>query len=171
MALNAEHRHCARHVYANFKKNWNGPKYEELFWDCVRSTTPTQFKICLENLKAESVKACEDFCERNPKSFCKSLFSSYTKTDIHENNICESFNSFILKARDKPILQMLETIRKLVMIKMHGVAKALKKSSDEICPEVRIFFYEIDRFTKFCAISPTHKEKYGVQFFKYTLHS
>ena len=31
LAPNAEHRNCARHIYANWKKKFSGPKYKKLF--------------------------------------------------------------------------------------------------------------------------------------------
>nr|GEW72521.1 hypothetical protein CTI12_AA159120 [Tanacetum cinerariifolium] len=34
----AEHRLCARHIYANFKNKWNGLHYKSLFWDAAAST-------------------------------------------------------------------------------------------------------------------------------------
>ncbi|GJW38904.1 RNA-directed DNA polymerase, eukaryota, reverse transcriptase zinc-binding domain protein [Tanacetum coccineum] len=33
----AEHRLCARHIYANFKKKWNGLHYKSLFWESYHS--------------------------------------------------------------------------------------------------------------------------------------
>ncbi|GKB86187.1 60S ribosomal protein L34 [Tanacetum coccineum] len=34
----AEHRQCARHIYANFKKKWNGLHFKSLFWGAAAST-------------------------------------------------------------------------------------------------------------------------------------
>lgn len=162
LAPNAEHRHCSRHVYENFRKKWSGRKYKQLFWDCVNASTPAQYQTCLQNLKSESVEAWNDFCKRNPKSFCKSLISSYTKTDMIENNICECFNSSILKARDKPILHMLEDIRSNIMRNHHDLAEKIQKCTDEICPKVRKKIYEVERWTKFCNIRGASRRKYEV---------
>ncbi|GKC16442.1 hypothetical protein Tco_1013224, partial [Tanacetum coccineum] len=38
-----EHRQCARHIYTNFKKKWNGLHYKFLFWGAAGSTIQHQF--------------------------------------------------------------------------------------------------------------------------------
>lgn len=45
----------------------------------------------------------------------KAWFNEYPKCDLLVNNICEYFNSYILKACDKPILTMFKMIRKKLM--------------------------------------------------------
>ncbi|GJZ88764.1 60S ribosomal protein L34 [Tanacetum coccineum] len=39
----AEHRQCARHIYANFKKKWNGLHFKSLFWGAATSTVHHNF--------------------------------------------------------------------------------------------------------------------------------
>ena len=39
----AEHRLCARHVYANLQKKYRGLKYKELFWSITKSSTEVDF--------------------------------------------------------------------------------------------------------------------------------
>lgn len=137
LAPHAEHRHCARHVYANWKKKWSGPKFKLLFWNAVKSTCESQFKHVMEELKNESVLAYEDFCEKQPKAFCKSLVDMHTKTDVVDNNICETFNSYILKFRDEPLIDMLDDIRLNLMTRMQAISKSICSSSDILCPNVR----------------------------------
>lgn len=112
MAPNAEHRHCARHIYANWRKKYAGKKFKGLFWNIVRSTSQTAFDHSMNQLRVESKDAAEGFYSQQPRSFCKSLITSYTKTDVVVNNICETFNSQILRFRDKPLIDMLDGIRK-----------------------------------------------------------
>lgn len=111
------------------------------------------------------MEAWDDFCSRNPRSFCKSLISSYTKTDMLDNNVCESFNAFILEARDKPILQMLEAIRSKLMTKQHNIEKSLAKCNDVICPNVRKKIYKIEEWTKFFDIRPAPVNKYEARYY------
>ena len=56
-------------------------------------------------------KAAEDLVKYNPATWCRAFFSSRCKSDLVDNNICETFNSAILKARFKPIISMLDEIR------------------------------------------------------------
>lgn len=46
-------------------------------------------------------------------------FSLHTKTESVNNNICETFNSYIVKSRDKPIIELLEDIRKQLITRMY----------------------------------------------------
>ncbi|GJT11325.1 hypothetical protein Tco_0858367 [Tanacetum coccineum] len=41
----AEHRLCARHIYVNFKKKWNGLHYKSLFWGAAASTLESFFQM------------------------------------------------------------------------------------------------------------------------------
>lgn len=53
--------------------------------------------------------------DKPPRQWSRSHFSTFTKSDMLLNNLCESFNSLIMEARDKPILTMLEKIRSILM--------------------------------------------------------
>ncbi|KAH9612810.1 hypothetical protein KSS87_010045, partial [Heliosperma pusillum] len=33
---NAEIRHCCRHIWSNFKLNWVGEAYKQIFWKAAR---------------------------------------------------------------------------------------------------------------------------------------
>ena len=44
----------------------------------------------------------------NPNRWARSHFSCRAKCDAITNNLCESFNSYILEVREKPIVGLLE---------------------------------------------------------------
>ncbi|CAL9017347.1 unnamed protein product [Prunus brigantina] len=52
------------------------------------------------------------------------------------NTMCESFNSFILACRDKPILTMLEIVRCKLMRRIQGRRDEMKNWTKEICPKI-----------------------------------
>lgn len=112
-----------------------------------------KFRIATSEMKQESVLAYEDF-SRQPKAFCKSLVQIHTKTDIVDNNICETFNSYILKFRDKPIITMLEDIRLSLMSRMHDIYKCLQSSVDILCPNIRKKLERIQGMVKLCTVIP-----------------
>ncbi|XP_060200419.1 uncharacterized protein LOC132628673 [Lycium barbarum] len=60
-------------------------------------------------------KAPKWFINKPPINWSRDVFSSFTKCDMLLNNMCESFNSVLLVARDKRILTMLESIRMYMM--------------------------------------------------------
>lgn len=50
-----------------------------------------------------------------PQSWCRAYFDTVCKNPSVDNNFTESFNSWILEARYKPIIKMFEDIRIKVM--------------------------------------------------------
>nr|GEY28104.1 hypothetical protein [Tanacetum cinerariifolium] len=82
----AEHRQCARHIYANFRKKFT-----------------------------ESFDAYQHLMDRQPKSWSRAFFEIDRACDAVENGISECFNSLIVDARKKPIINMLEDIRIYIM--------------------------------------------------------
>ena len=53
------------------------------------------------------------------------------------NNLSESFNSIIVKARDKPILSMLEWIKVRLMSKPYIKKIGIEKYGSKLCPSIQ----------------------------------
>jgi hypothetical protein len=66
----------------------------------------------------------------------RTLFSGYPKCDLFVNNICECFNSYILKACDKSILTMLEMIRKKLMRRYQVKRDGIQKLFGKLCHQI-----------------------------------
>ncbi|XVF88350.1 hypothetical protein PTKIN_Ptkin19aG0043800 [Pterospermum kingtungense] len=66
-----------------------------------------------------------------------SHFSSQAKCDMLRNNLGESFNRFILKARDKPILIMMETIKNKLMRRLLNKSVKHHKWIGPLCPKIQ----------------------------------
>jgi hypothetical protein len=83
----------------------------------------------MEELKHMSEDAYDYVAKIDPCTWCRAYFHTYSKCDMLFNNPCESWNAYIVKLRDKPILTMLEGIRKKLMrryqVKREGI-KAMK---------------------------------------------
>ncbi|CAL9004693.1 unnamed protein product [Prunus brigantina] len=54
---NAEHRHCVRHFYNNFKGSHPGLTLKQILWDAARATTIPWWKCQMERMKMESEAA------------------------------------------------------------------------------------------------------------------
>ena len=52
------------------------------------------------------------------------------------NNLSESFNSMILKAKDKPIIAMLEWIRVRLMTRMYSKRSEIERFTSDICSNI-----------------------------------
>ena len=92
----AEHRQCARHVYANFKKKFNGLEYKRLFWCAAMSHVKAEFESHMLELKQISKDAYDHLIQRNPSSWCQAFFEKDRACEAVENGFCESFNKMIL---------------------------------------------------------------------------
>ena len=67
----------------------------------------------------------------------KSHFSPRVLTDCLENNLSESFYSMIVKAKDKPILLMLEWIRIRLMTRLYTKKNGIEKYGSKLCPSIQ----------------------------------
>ncbi|CAI9299353.1 unnamed protein product [Lactuca saligna] len=128
----AEHRQCARHVYANFKKKFKGAAYRKLFWRAAKATTVQRFEGIMKEIRVIDIQAYDHLMERDPKSWSRAFFVLDRSCDAIENGICESFNAIIVHARKKPIITMLEEIRRYWYVIPSGVQQFEVRSVHEV---------------------------------------
>nr|XP_027077015.1 uncharacterized protein LOC113700766 [Coffea arabica] len=100
-----EHRMCVRHMYNNFKKEHPGLALKDRIWSAARASYESRFASEMESLKEFDVEAFNWLVKHTtPKEWTRSHFRILSKCDILLNNLCESFNSIILDAREQPII-------------------------------------------------------------------
>ncbi|KAK8954634.1 hypothetical protein KSP39_PZI002501 [Platanthera zijinensis] len=134
---NAEHRFCLRHMYNNFKQKFRGIQLKDLLWRAASATRIVDFNYEMEKLKACDKNAYDWVKERHERHWAKSHFSTWCKCDMLLNNYCEAFNKVILRARDKPIITMLEMIRVILMKRLHTQRDKMDKFNGEVCPTIQ----------------------------------
>ncbi|KAH7842481.1 hypothetical protein Vadar_005799 [Vaccinium darrowii] len=76
----------------------------------ARATTVPAFTKAMSEMKNIDKNAFDWLNARPRVNWSRSHFDTFPKCDILLNNLCESFNSAILPARDKPIITLLERI-------------------------------------------------------------
>lgn len=91
----------------------------------------------MEAMKTDNWFAWDWLAKKDPRQWSKSHFSSRTKCDSLVNNMCEAWNSSILKSRDKPILTMLEIIRINTMVRMANRRNAVAKWNGGLGPRIQ----------------------------------
>uniref|UniRef100_M1BH26 Transposon protein, Mutator sub-class n=1 Tax=Solanum tuberosum TaxID=4113 RepID=M1BH26_SOLTU len=107
-----EHRMCARHILANWAKDYRGLERRNQFWKCARSTCEAELKANLAHMALLGNKdIVPDLLHYDVKTWCKMYFRTDVKCDSIDNNMVESFNAWILAPRHKTIITMLEEIR------------------------------------------------------------
>ncbi|XP_071933574.1 uncharacterized protein [Coffea arabica] len=141
--LESEHRYCLRHIYQNFKKKFKGKKLKEYFWAAASTGNIRDFKTALAELERADPKVGEamnaaGWLSRIPAHlWSRSHSSSSCKSDILVNNLNESFNSYILPAREFTIISMFEWIRRKLMQRLHVKREGMQKYQGNLCPNIQ----------------------------------
>ncbi|GKD85163.1 hypothetical protein Tco_1356317, partial [Tanacetum coccineum] len=81
-----EHRLCARHIYANLKKKWNGLHHKSLLWGAASSTLEVKFKHKMELIKNSDPLAFDWLMEMDPKTWCRADFQMDRSCAAFEND-------------------------------------------------------------------------------------
>ncbi|KAK5772415.1 hypothetical protein PVK06_048703 [Gossypium arboreum] len=142
---NAEARNCARHLYNNFKniEGFRGQVMRLTYWKAVKATFPRQFEEAMSEMRSLSESAEGWLRDKDPRTWSRAHFSTKCKSDLLLNNNNECFNKIILEARDKPILTMLEIIRRKVMTRLVSMREAAEKYPGPLCPRIQKKLFEI----------------------------
>nr|XP_009772460.1 PREDICTED: uncharacterized protein LOC104222839 [Nicotiana sylvestris] len=112
----SNHRFCVRYIKANWSKRIRiSREMKKYLWWSTWSTYEEDFKDQLKSLGELSVDDAKEVLRYPPQNWCRSYFDTLCKNQMVDNNFTESFNSWILEARGKPILKMIEDIRIKVM--------------------------------------------------------
>jgi len=51
MIPTAEHKMCARHVYANLRNQWKGMQYRDIFWKIANATNDVHLKRHIKEIQ------------------------------------------------------------------------------------------------------------------------
>ncbi|KAM7477349.1 hypothetical protein LguiA_025562 [Lonicera macranthoides] len=104
------------------------------FWEACKTGTPKEFKGVMDEIYALDNGAHEYLMKQNPNTWAKAYFTRHCTCDVVENNMCETSNGFILEARVKAIIYMLEEIRKSLMVRMQKKREQMEKWEGTQCP-------------------------------------
>ncbi|KAL2246245.1 UNVERIFIED_CONTAM: hypothetical protein Sindi_2892700 [Sesamum indicum] len=134
----SDHRFCVRHLHSNLKNaGFRGLAFKNCLWKAARATTLNEFKLCMKQMSVLDKTAAEWFNDKPPTQWSRSHFKTDIKCDVLLNNCCETFNSNILEAREKPIVTMLEWIREYLMRRLQeNRDRAELKWTGVICPRI-----------------------------------
>ncbi|XP_021717626.1 uncharacterized protein LOC110685404 [Chenopodium quinoa] len=132
----AKTRFCCRHIWANFKLEFPGQIYKESFRKVARSSTKHQFDKPMQEIRKLSGDAFQYLSEIPVCHWSRHGFSHRAKLGMLLNNCCESFNNVLREARTKPILSLMEWIRRYVMKRSCAKREGLKDFEGLIMPSV-----------------------------------
>lgn len=132
-----EHRFCSRHLCSNLSKKHPSEAVKLAFWNASSSTHPEAFKSAMRELEKVSKRAADKMRELDPKVWSKAHFATHSKCDSTDNNISECFNSWILKSRYMPLLEMLTEIHDMLMERLHRKRDAMRSIDCVVLPRIR----------------------------------
>jgi hypothetical protein len=133
---NAEHRMCARHIYANWRKQHRDKIFQKLFWACAKSSDTIQFNYNRAKLAQKTPDGAKDMMKTAPAHWCRANFRLGSYCDSVENNLCESFNNAIMRARFFPVISSMEIMRRKVMARIVENKAKSQGWHGTICPNI-----------------------------------
>ncbi|WMV28961.1 hypothetical protein MTR67_022346 [Solanum verrucosum] len=141
-----------RHIEANWMKRFRSGEMKKLLWWAAWSTYEEDFKDQLSALGALSKSAAKDLLKYPPQTWCRAYLDTICKNQMVDNNFTESFNSWILEARGKPILKMLEDIRIKIMNRLREKEEDASKWTTDYSPKCMKLFTAYMRIAQLCSV-------------------
>ncbi|KAL2937954.1 hypothetical protein RDABS01_021403 [Bienertia sinuspersici] len=129
----AEHRHCARHIFAHWHKDFRGDEMRDLFWRAAKAYNQADFEDTLSDMEKVNPAAAISFRRYNPQVVCRAFLNTESKCDVVTSNMAETFNGYVIQARTKHIIYMFEEIRGKLMY--YHVVFANQRAIQKGCPD------------------------------------
>ncbi|XP_057432753.1 uncharacterized protein LOC130725552 [Lotus japonicus] len=137
LAGDVEHRVCVKHVYGNWRKKYPGMEMKGALWAAARACTVPQFDRAMEKLKEMNEQAWMDLCQIPVKQWSRAHFSTNSLCDLQVNNMCEAFNMAILEHRDKPIISLVEGLKRYITSRIVKQRQLMMKYRGNIAPMIQ----------------------------------
>ncbi|XP_057515640.1 uncharacterized protein LOC130797170 [Amaranthus tricolor] len=131
-----EIRFCCRHIWANFKIKFPGELFKQHFWSAARAYNKNHFDREMNVIKNISIDAYAYLAAIPAKHWSRHAFCSRSKSGMLLNNICEAFNNVLVEARAKPIISLMEWIRRYVMQRSAAKREGLSNFQGELMPAI-----------------------------------
>ncbi|XP_021714857.1 uncharacterized protein LOC110682820 [Chenopodium quinoa] len=135
----ADRRFYCRHLSRNFKKLFPGPMMYVLFWRSCNAFSVFTFRKAMEKLqKVGGDDVMSWFADLGEQSkWSKHAFDPNVCNDSNTSNFVESFNSTLGVNRCRPILTLLEGIRRVCMVRIATRMENARSWKDEdITPKI-----------------------------------
>ncbi|XP_057522445.1 uncharacterized protein LOC130802443 [Amaranthus tricolor] len=129
-------RYCCRHLSANWKKSFHGPKLWQLYWLACGAFSPYTFAKAMNEIEKNNPAARIWLANLGPQErWTKHRFDPELKCDVNTTNFVESFNATLGTDRCKPVLSLLEGIRRVTMVRLATRRKKCEEW-ERLCPNI-----------------------------------
>ncbi|XP_048492961.2 uncharacterized protein LOC125493548 [Beta vulgaris subsp. vulgaris] len=132
-----EHKHCARHIFAHWHKDFKGDEMKLMFWKAAKAYSVVDFNEAMEEMSEVNSDAADAFRKHNLDVFCRAFLKTASKTDVIISNLSETFNGYIINTRTKYLIYMLEDIRITLTQRLVVKRQEMEASSAKLCPRIQ----------------------------------
>jgi len=132
----AEHRECMRHLFSNFKKKFQGDIFKFGLWGAARTYSVTRFDTFINEIEKYCPTAIQYLNKEHNKLWSRSKFGTIAKCDNLTNNIAETFNNWISEERNKPIVDLIDSIRQKIMVRFEQKKRIIRSLKGPLVPKV-----------------------------------
>ena len=95
-----QHRECMRHLWKNMKKNdFTCELYSKNTWAAAKSFTIDKFNYFMGKIEEKDPSALDWLDDNHPYVWSRSKFFENCMVDYINNNLSESFNSWVSKIK------------------------------------------------------------------------
>ncbi|XP_076890570.1 uncharacterized protein LOC143541705 [Bidens hawaiensis] len=140
-----EHRECVRHLYSNFKRHFRGEFFTRNLWHAARTYRLTEFERLLNEIGEANNDALTYLNENHNRIWSCGKFVTTSKCDYITNNISEAFNSWIGEVRVQPVLNLLDSIREMNMVRLDKKRRILTKWKGSLVPKTKSYLNKISK--------------------------
>ncbi|KAF9616243.1 hypothetical protein IFM89_029019 [Coptis chinensis] len=125
-------------MYKNFKSEFKGDYLQSLSWGAAKAYKVPEHVTFMDQLEEDEPDAKKWLERESLNCWARSHFDLTSKCDAITNNFSESFNNWIPKIRDKPLIQLVDKYNLAVMGLLHQRKELLCEMPDnELIPAVR----------------------------------
>ncbi|XP_021745266.1 uncharacterized protein LOC110711194 [Chenopodium quinoa] len=135
------------------------------FWKIAKSYNLADYNECLEELRELNPDATIAFTSYNPRLFCRAYLNYEIKTDAITSNMAETFHSYIINARTKHLIYMLEDIRVALMQRLVTKRQEMQKSTSVLCPRIHAMLEKEKSKAALCDVLPSSDTVFNVKYF------
>ncbi|KAL2944027.1 Central glycolytic genes regulator [Bienertia sinuspersici] len=131
-------RYCTKHLSVNFKKMFPGPKMWKLFWLAAGAYSNFIFEKEMKQIDKHRPGARLWVANLGEQErWSKHKFNPNLKSDVNKIDCVENFNAAFGIDRTRPVLTLLEGIRKVIMVRMTTRRELCNKwDIHDICPKI-----------------------------------
>jgi hypothetical protein len=124
------------HIYANRRKKHKKKEWQKKFWACAKAPCVTLFILAKARLAQHTLAGAKPIMNTDPNHWSRAWFKLGSNRDSVGNNMCETFNKWIVEAIYFPIITMLETIKRKVMVRIQSNRSKSLSWKIVICPDI-----------------------------------